>query len=233
MKKYLAVMTEAPGATKICTYMYSVSCSIIAEILMIFGYRNNAWLVLYNDDHELQRGLNDDCLKTDTIRCHSWCFYQNDSATFPGLFTVKTPPSLTMYLALYTARSLFILQLAWFIMCVTCCCNLKAEKFAKKHQQSVLQFCGLEAILFMVLLILMVVAFCVDDIMDILPNGYHRTFGSGFWLFIAGGTPLYLLSVFLHSSLELRQAAASQGLCIAVGRLLRVCIHCGLSRHID
>ncbi|KAK6013526.1 hypothetical protein OSTOST_21155, partial [Ostertagia ostertagi] len=131
------------GDTKICTYMYSVSCSIIAEVLMIFGYRNNAWLVLYNDDSELQRGLNDDCFKTDVIRCHSWRSYSNSSVMFPGLSAV-TPPSTAMYIALYIARALLFMQFAWLILCIICCCNVKAELLAKKYQRFVLHYCGFE-----------------------------------------------------------------------------------------
>ncbi|KAK6047377.1 hypothetical protein COOONC_15118 [Cooperia oncophora] len=134
-------MPDAEGS-KICTYMYSVSCSIIAEVLMIFGYRNNAWLVFHNDENEIQRGLNDDCLKTDVIKCHSWRSYSNSSMTFPGLSTPLPPPSTAMYIALYTARGLLLMQTVWFISCIICCCNLKAEEIAKKYQRFLLQFCA-------------------------------------------------------------------------------------------
>ncbi|XGW04754.1 hypothetical protein V3C99_015713 [Haemonchus contortus] len=190
-------MTEVAD-TKICTYMYSVSCSIIAEVLMIFGYRNNAWLVLFNNENELQRGLNDDCLKThEAIKCHTWQSYENETAILPRPFAFTHAPSTAMYLALYIARVLLFMQIVWFAICVICCCNLKAEQFAKKYQRHLLYLCGLEALLFVILWIVVIIAYYVDGVMDVLQNGYDRSFGSGFWLFVMGGAPLYLLSVFL------------------------------------
>lgn len=181
-----------------CTYIYSVSCSIIAEIFMIFGYTNNAWIVLYNDDKQFQRGLNDDCFKSDGIRCQAWHTYSNsNSSSFPEPFNVITPPNAAMLIALNLARGALFIQFTWFMACVICCCNANAERFAKKHQRSLLQYCALAAFCFALLFFIIVVAYFTDDIMETVPKDYHRTLGSGFWLFIAGGAPLYLLSVFL------------------------------------
>ncbi|RCN47247.1 hypothetical protein ANCCAN_06689 [Ancylostoma caninum] len=132
------------GDSKMCTFIYSVSCSIIAEILMIFGYSNNAWLVVHNPDssEQFQRGLNDDCFKSDTIRCSPWCSYSNSTNGFPVPFHLVLPPSAAMYAALHIARILLVLQFMWFSFCILCCCNVKAELFANQYKNLVMYFSG-------------------------------------------------------------------------------------------
>ncbi|WKY17036.1 hypothetical protein Q1695_001562 [Nippostrongylus brasiliensis] len=185
------------GATKMCTYIYSVSCSILAEIFMIFGYNNNAWLVLYDDNQQFQRGLNDDCLKTDVIRCQSWNRPLSNSSKFPEPFNASPEPSAFMFIALYVARALLIIQLLWFFSCIVCCCNVNVEKLARKHERSVLRFCAATALAFVMLFLLIVIAYFTDGTSAILPDTYHKTLGGGFWLFTLGGALLFVLSVFL------------------------------------
>ncbi|KAJ1354852.1 hypothetical protein KIN20_011919 [Parelaphostrongylus tenuis] len=190
---------EVVEKTNICAYIYCVLCSVVAEVFMIFGYNNNAWLVLYKSDSnkQFQRGLNDDCFKADAIRCLPWSSRSNNSSGFPEPFSIVSPPNAVMYLALHLARFLLIGVFSWILMCIICCCNLTAEQFAKKHRRSLMQFCSLVALSFVILSIFILIAYYTDRIIMPLPPSYQRIFGSGFWLFIAGGTGFYLLSVFL------------------------------------
>ncbi|KAE9417335.1 hypothetical protein Angca_001966, partial [Angiostrongylus cantonensis] len=131
--------------TNICTYMYSVACSISSELFMIFGYINNAWLIVYRPDssEQFQRGLNDDCFKEDDIHCLPWSSLSSNCSGFPKPFDTISSPNAVMYLALYFARFLLISGFLWILFCMVCCCNLSAERFARKHRRYFMQFCSL------------------------------------------------------------------------------------------
>ncbi|EYB92551.1 hypothetical protein Y032_0192g1343 [Ancylostoma ceylanicum] len=165
---------------------------------MIFGYSNNAWLVVHNPDssEQFQRGLNDDCFKSDTIRCSPWCSYSNSSNNFPVPFHLVLPPNAAMYVALHIARFLLVLQFMWFSFCILCCCNVKAELFAKQHRNLIMYFCGFTAFLFVILFLITVIACWSGSVIATLPQGYEEVLGSGFWMYGGGGTLFFLLSVF-------------------------------------
>ncbi|CAJ0609822.1 unnamed protein product [Cylicocyclus nassatus] len=183
---------------RLCTYIYSVSCSLVAEILMIFGYSNNAWLVLADPDSSKQflRGLNDDCFKSDTIQCVPWTTHSTDHTPFPDPFQNVTSPNAAMYIALYTARTLLIIQFLWFTFCIVCCCNVKAEQLARQHERRVVYFCAAGVLLFALLFLIIVITRFTGSLMSSTPQNFERGLGSGFWLFAGGGTFFFILSVF-------------------------------------
>ncbi|KAK6763696.1 hypothetical protein RB195_024138 [Necator americanus] len=167
------------GSNKMCSYVCSVSCSMIAEILMIFGYLNNAWIVVNSSSsYEFQRGLNDDCFKSDAISCSSWCTYSNGSLAFPEFFHQILPPGAAMYTALYAARFLLVIQFLWLIFCIFCCCYIRAELFIKHHRSLVMYFCGVGTFSFALLMFVVLITHFTGSILDTHQEDYQVTYFS-------------------------------------------------------
>uniref|UniRef100_A0A1I7WZM8 Transmembrane protein n=1 Tax=Heterorhabditis bacteriophora TaxID=37862 RepID=A0A1I7WZM8_HETBA len=156
MSEFEKDMSETAGS-KMCSYMYAVSCFFISEIILIFGYQNNAWLVIH------KTGTTDE--------------FQISSLRYNEGSLILDASSLALYLALYLARLQLLFPMIWFFISIICCCNLRIEQFAYNHKKILIHICAFGAFIFICIFVIMMISLVTNSVLPVVPPEYDVSSG--------------------------------------------------------
>uniref|UniRef100_A0A9J2PJ58 Uncharacterized protein n=1 Tax=Ascaris lumbricoides TaxID=6252 RepID=A0A9J2PJ58_ASCLU len=166
---------------------------VCAAVFQTFHFFNNAWLTQSDGSIEYQRGLGDDCVKSDDfgdegIRCSEWgapsTFILNGNGVSPE--DVADPPAGLKFARVLMIINVFLYLIVIFALFIVC---------VKKQDLNVQRVLCAVSLLLILLNVIVIFLIIVVSFFPFIRNKGKCSVGSAYYFFLLSNVLLWIASV--------------------------------------